>query len=86
MGRVDEEFERLKHIYAGLPDNKYSLLLPLMQNAAFMRVTLEELQSDRDQIRAYNATLKNYNMVIKHLEESLPGTETEDKLTMLMDG
>lgn len=43
--RIEKEFDKLKKMYAELPTNKFNLLLPLIQNASFMKVTLEELQA-----------------------------------------
>ena len=42
--RIRDELDRLSELFAGLEDDKRSLVGPLMQNAAFMRVTLEDLQ------------------------------------------
>lgn len=42
--RISEEFTRLLEIYKELPENKMKLIRPLIQNAAFMKVTLEDLQ------------------------------------------
>lgn len=42
--RIKRELERLRAIYRNLPDNKMVLALPLMENAAFMKITLEDLQ------------------------------------------
>mgnify|MGYP003372048331 CR=1 FL=1 len=53
--------------------------------ALFECVTLEEMQKSGDSIAHYNSMLKNYNMVIKHLEEALPETEADDKLARLLD-
>ncbi len=42
--KISEEFTRLLEIYKELPENKMKLIRPLIQNAAFMKVTLEDLQ------------------------------------------
>lgn len=42
---VKKEYEKLFDLYKELPGNKLKLLEPLLQNAAFMKVTLEELQT-----------------------------------------
>lgn len=42
--RIKKEIARLKKIYKELPDNRFVLVLPLIENAAFMRVTLDDLQ------------------------------------------
>lgn len=41
---IKKEFSRLKKIFAEIPQNKKDLVTSLMQNAAFMSVTLNELQ------------------------------------------
>ena len=41
---IKEEYERLKQHYAELPQNQLAIVDPLLQNAAFMKVTLDELQ------------------------------------------
>ena len=42
--RVFEEFSRIFKFYESLSENKKEFLSPLIQNAAFMRVTLDDLQ------------------------------------------
>lgn len=42
--RIEQELNKLNKLYANLPENKLTLLAPLIQNASFMKVTLEELQ------------------------------------------
>ena len=42
--RIRDELDRLSELFADMEDDKRSLVGPLMQNAAFMRVTLEDLQ------------------------------------------
>ncbi len=51
--RIAQELEKLNTLYRDLPENKLKLLAPLIQNAAFMKVTLEELQ---ETINAEGAT------------------------------
>ena len=85
MDKVSKEFERILKLFDGVPENKVELLKPLMQNAACMRVTLEELQKDQGSIRDYNVMVKNYNTLIKHLEEELPEIDGKDKLEEFMD-
>lgn len=43
--RIKKELKRLTAIYSSLPDNKYNLILPILENAAFMKATLEDLQT-----------------------------------------
>lgn len=42
--KIKKELERLDEIYKELPENKYKIVYPLLENAAFMKVTLEDLQ------------------------------------------
>ena len=42
--RIKRELERLKKIYADLPSGKLSIVTPLLENAAFMKITLDDLQ------------------------------------------
>ena len=51
--RIQREYEKLKELYALLPQNKLDLIDPLLQNASFIKVTLEDLQC---QINAEGST------------------------------
>ena len=42
--RIKKELNRLKRIYRVLTPNKLAIVTPLLENAAFMKVTLEDLQ------------------------------------------
>ena len=42
--RIHKELNRLKRIYSALPQNKLAIVTPLLENAAFMKITLDELQ------------------------------------------
>jgi hypothetical protein len=42
--RIQQEYERMKELFAAMPENELSFCDPLLQNAAFMKVTLEDLQ------------------------------------------
>ena len=42
--RISQEYKKLRELYRNMPENKQSLLEPLIQNASFMMVTLEDLQ------------------------------------------
>ena len=42
--RIKEEYTKLHKLYEGLPKNKLTLVEGLIENAAFMTVTLEDLQ------------------------------------------
>lgn len=42
--RIAEELKRLKELFDRLPANKRKLVEPLLENAAFMKVELEDLR------------------------------------------
>ena len=42
--RIREEYCRMKKLFSAMPENELSFCDPLLQNAAFMKVTLEDLQ------------------------------------------
>lgn len=42
--RIKQELARLTEIYRELPENRLALVIPLLENAAFMKITLEDLQ------------------------------------------
>ena len=42
--RIKEEIKRISFFFEELPENEMSIISPLIQNAAFMRVTLDDLQ------------------------------------------
>ena len=78
--RIAAEFERLSCLFQKLPENKKSIVLPLIQNAAFMFVTLDDLQkiiAEQGPVEAYqngenqygmkqSAALQSYNSMIKN--------------------
>ncbi len=78
--RISAEFDRLKAYFEDLDENKKAVLLPLIQNAAFMKITLEDLQAlvqqdgliDQYQNGAsqnglkQSAALQSYNALIKN--------------------
>ena len=43
--RIADELKRLDELFRALPANKYALVLPLLENAAFMKVELEDLRA-----------------------------------------
>lgn len=43
--RINRERKKLKAIFEEMPQNDFSLVEPLLQNAAFMKIILEDLQS-----------------------------------------
>lgn len=42
--RISEELNRISVLFEEIAENKKSIIAPLLQNAAFMRITLEDLQ------------------------------------------
>ena len=42
--RIRQEYERMTELFASLPENELRFCDPLLQNAAFMCVTLQDLQ------------------------------------------
>lgn len=43
--RIKQELARLTAIYQKLPENKLAIVIPLLENVAFMKITLEDLQA-----------------------------------------
>lgn len=43
--RIKQELARLTEIYQELPENKLAIVIPLLENVAFMKITLEDLQA-----------------------------------------
>ena len=41
---IKEEYDRIMAHYAELPENQMAIVEPLVQNAAFMKITLDDLQ------------------------------------------
>lgn len=42
--RILVEYDRMKGLFSAMPENELDFCDPLLQNAAFMKVTLEDLQ------------------------------------------
>ena len=40
---IKEEYDRIMAHYAELPENQMAIVEPLIQNAAFMKITLDDL-------------------------------------------
>ncbi len=78
--RINEEFKRISFYFEKLEENEKSIIFPLIQNAAFMRVTLEDLQqiiAEQGPVEAYqnganqhgmkqSAALQSYNALVKN--------------------
>lgn len=77
--RIKKELKRLEDLFADLPANEYSLILPLLKNMAFMIVELSDMkeiilvegvvdtyQNGNNQSgRKASATLQSYNATLK---------------------
>ena len=78
--RISEENERISFYFKNLDENKKAMVEPLIQNAAFMRVALDDLQeiiAEQGPVEAYqngenqrgmkqSAALQAYNQLVKH--------------------
>lgn len=78
--RIKREYQRLLKIYAELPTKQLELLDGLIQNAAFMKVSLDDMQVDINREGATDeykhgkeqfgtkasATISAYNSMIKN--------------------
>ena len=78
--RISDELARISQSFKNVDDNKRSIVAPLLQNAAFMKVTLEDLQKTinaEGATDAYknganqfgvkqSATLQAYNSLVKN--------------------
>lgn len=77
--RIKEKLDKYKNTYQGLPMDKLIIAMPLMENASFMEVELEDLQeiikaegscdeykNGANQYgRKISATLQAYNSLVK---------------------
>ena len=78
--RIFEELNRISVLFEEIDENKKTIVAPLLQNAAFMKVTLEELQEIinaegvtdeyKNGANQYgvkqSATLQSYNALVKN--------------------
>ena len=78
--RISQEFERISQLFSEVAENQKSIVTPLLQNAAFMKATLEDLQAiinAEGVTEAYqnganqsgikqSASLQSYNALIKN--------------------
>lgn len=78
--RIKKEFQRIIIFFEELDENKKAVINPLVQNAAFMRVTLDDLQkiiSEQGPVEHYqnganqfglkqSAALQSYNALVKN--------------------
>lgn len=78
--RIKKEFQRIIIFFEELDENKKAVVNPLVQNAAFMRITLDDLQkiiSEQGPVEHYqnganqfglkqSAALQSYNALVKN--------------------
>ena len=78
--KIREELERISRYFENVDENQRAIVTPLLQNAAFMKVTLEDLQdiiNKEGVTETYqnganqrgikqSATLQSYNSLIKN--------------------
>ncbi len=78
--QIKRELARMRKIFANLPENELKFIEPMLQNAAFMRVVLEELQAQVSEYgcveeytngenqggRKVSAELSAYNTTVKN--------------------
>lgn len=78
--RIQEEFERISKWFTDMDENERAVIDPIMQNSAFMKITLDDLQEvinaegvvDHYQNGAnqfgmkQSATLQSYNALVKN--------------------
>lgn len=80
--RIKNELDRINTVFDVVPEEERTVIDPLLQNYAFMKVTLEDLQEEilregiaetyqngRNQSgQKENSKLKSYNRLIKNFE------------------
>ncbi|KGF09699.1 hypothetical protein HMPREF1635_02110 [Clostridiales bacterium S5-A14a] len=92
--RIKRENKRLRNKYKELPEDFLEIVDGLLDEAAFMRVELQDMKEDmiangriekfcqsanakpydreRPVVRQYNQMVRNYQNIIKQLDEKLP--------------
>lgn len=96
--RIKRENQRLRARYADLPEESLEIIDGLIDRAAFLRPTLDDMEEDinlngtteefsqgdqkpykreRPVVRQYNSLLKNYQTIIKQLDDVQPHAEVE---------
>ncbi len=96
--RIKRENQRLRARYADLPEETLEIVDGLIDRAAFLRPTLDDMEEDidlngttelfsqgnqepyqreRPVVRQYNSLLKNYQAIIKQLDDIQPHAEVE---------
>lgn len=104
--RIKRENARLRERYKNLPEDSLEILDGLIDRAAFLRPTLEDMEKDimtngltedfsqggapaykreRPIVRQYNSLLKNYQIIIKQLDDIQPPMKSIDAMNAEMD-
>lgn len=83
--RIEAYLIELKGLYADIPEEQKAFIYPLIENVAFMRVTLENLQKvineeekASSELQAYNQLIKNYSSAMEKLQKLLPENHKQD--------
>ena len=98
--RIKTEWSRLKAIYSDLPDNKKAIVFPLLQNLAFMKITLDDLQQSINENgcsedykngenqygRKAAADLQAYNSLPQRMAEEFAGQRSDGTGARCRDG
>lgn len=99
--RIKKENRRLRERYKDLPEDSLSIVDGLIDQAAFMRIELEDMRDDileggrielftqsektdpyereRPVVRQHAQMVRNYQNIIKQLDEKLPKEEVSSK-------
>lgn len=99
--RIKKENQRLRERYKDLPEDSLSIVDGLIDQAAFMRIELEDMRDDileggrielftqsektepyereRPVVRQHAQMVRNYQNIIKQLDEKLPKEEVSSK-------
>lgn len=78
--RISKELERMSFYFEDIAENQRAIIAPLIQNAAFMKVTLDDIQAEinsdgitdiyqngeNQKGRKTSANLQSYNSLIKN--------------------
>ena len=78
--RIKKEIERITAFFESMPDNKLAVITPLIENASFMRIVLEDLQEsivdqgttdhyqngENQHGQKISAQLQSYNSLLKN--------------------
>lgn len=98
--RIKTEWSRLKAICSDLPDNKKAIVFPLLQNLAFMKITLDDLQQsinengcsedykngENQYRRKAAADLQAYNSLPQRMAQKLAGQRSDGTRARRRDG